>query len=107
MTIELYIQGLIGFQFTDAQLASVLVKRKVATNTDTNDLSERILDLCYADALMIAATTSSKGSSKDDMGNWSHQEGSATNNSNGWLSIAKEIYKKYNLTQAKDRTKTW
>ena len=107
MTIEEYIKGLVNYSFSDAQLAAILAKRGIPTGTDISVLSARLLDLSYADALVILITTASGGSIKDSMGDWSHEEGSKNYNYASLLSIVNSIYDKYNLRALKDRTKTW
>lgn len=99
-TIEEYLRGMVAFEVPDSTFASIRVYRGIQKGQDFNELSERIIELCYADLLLWASTSpSSITGAKESDGGWSHSEESRT------LSItdkkelraqANAIYKKYN-----------
>ena len=97
--IESYLRGLVGFDVTDAALTSMLLSRKIDFNADINDLTQKDLDLLYADLLMWASTNpSSYTGSKEADGGWSHTEASKTitaTDKKRYEQMANDIYIKY------------
>lgn len=79
MTISEYLRGLIAFDISDANVASVMYDRGVQDKEYVEDLTEREKDLCKADVYVFAATSpSTKGSVEDVNGVWKHKEGGST-----------------------------
>lgn len=76
MSIEDFLRGSVSYDIPDNAMLRVLVKRQVAAGTMVSTLTEKILDLSTADIyLWCASTPSSKSSTKDSDGDWSHEEG--------------------------------
>lgn len=98
--IESYLRGLVGFDVTDSALTSILLSRKIAFNADINDLTQKELDLLYADLLMWALTNpSSYTGAKQSDGGWSQTEASKTitaTDKKRYEKMANDIYIKYN-----------
>ncbi|SBV91938.1 hypothetical protein [uncultured Dysgonomonas sp.] len=98
--IENYLKGLVGFDVTNAALTSMLIYRNVDFNSDINDLTQKQLDLLYADLLMWASTNpSSYTGAKQSDGGWSQTEASKTltaTDKKRYEQMANDIYIKYN-----------
>lgn len=105
--IEAYLRGFVGFDVPESALTSILKYRKIDFNTDVDDLSQKQIDLAYADMLMWASTNpSSYTGSKESDGGWSRTEASKTisvTDKKRYAKSANEIYIKYNDSK-KSRT---
>lgn len=98
--IESHLRGLVGFEVTDAALTSILIFRQIDFDSDIADLTNKQIELAYADLLRWASTNpSSYTGSKDSDGGWSHTEASKTltaTDKKRYEQIANDIYVKYN-----------
>nr|DAH79240.1 MAG TPA: hypothetical protein [Caudoviricetes sp.] len=74
-TVEDWLRGKIDFDFPDSAIEAVLFDRMVDKSTAASDVSARDRELCYADLLMYAASssTSTQGEYESD-GGWQHQK---------------------------------
>lgn len=97
--IESYLKGLVGFDVPVLALTSILLSRKIDFNSDINDLTQKQLDLLYADLLMWGATNpSSYTGAKESDGGWSQTGESktiTTSDKKRFEEIANDIYIKY------------
>lgn len=99
-TIEDYLTSSVGYPVTAGALNNIRIKRGIAYHQDVSELSERTLELAYADVLMWGANspTTVTGAKESD-GGWSHQAESRTmaiTDKRMMRSTANDIYKKYN-----------
>ncbi len=61
-TIETWLRGKVDFDFTSEAIAAILYDRGIAGGTALSEVSEKDRDLCYADLLMYAASSSVRSS---------------------------------------------
>lgn len=101
--IESYLRGSVGFDVTESALTSILLSRKISFNADTSELTQKELDLLYADLLIWASTNpSSYTGAKQSDGGWSQTEASKTitaTDKKRYSDMANDIYIKYNDTR--------
>lgn len=75
-TIEKYLQGCIGLDFTDEMVQAALHRAGVEPGTAFDEVTERGKDLAEAWLLCACITLPSvRGSVEDADGNWKHKEG--------------------------------
>lgn len=74
MTIEEYLRGSFDFQFSDANLASVLASRGIDATSEIHDVSEKDRDLAKADLYIILSNVVSGGGRRVTKGNRSVSE---------------------------------
>ena len=79
VSVEDYLRGKVDFDIPDGALNSIFIDRGIKCGEDVAHVEKKILDLCYADILMWATTTSStvQGARESDNG-WAHQDESKT-----------------------------
>lgn len=114
-TIEAYLQGLFTYIFTDANMASVLLKRGITAGSDFEDVSEKDRELAQADLYMVLFNAFSKGNDTVQKGNWKRSTGGMTigvNDRKMFRDQANSIYAKYDEpivgnTGMKDGTFLW
>lgn len=61
-TIEMWLRGKVDFDFSQEAIAAILYDRWIAAGTAVSDVSEKDRELCYADLLMYAASSSVQSS---------------------------------------------
>jgi hypothetical protein len=113
-TIEQYLQGLFSYEFSEANLTSVLIKRDIESGVDQADVSTELKELATADLYMVLFNVFSRGNTSVTRGNWSRSSGSVNigvNDRKAFLDAANAIYKKYGESSAaysiKDGTNLW
>lgn len=113
-TIEQYLQGLFSYEFSTANMTSVLIKRDIESGCDQADVSAQQKDLAQADLYMVLFNVFSGGSQTVSKGNWSRSTGSVyvgVNDRKSFWDAANNIYKKYGESSAsygmKDGTHLW
>lgn len=113
-TIEQYLSGLFGYTFSDANIASVLLKRDIEEGADHTDVTTKLKELAQADLYMILFNTFGQGGETVSKGNWTRSTGSVNigvNDRKSFLDAANLIYMKYGETVTsygfKDRTNRW
>lgn len=98
-TIEDYLMNQVGFPVTEGALNNIRIRRDIPYGADVSSLSERILDLAYADVLMWGANSpTTVTGAKDSDGGWTHQDESRTmaiTDKRLMRSTAMDIYKKW------------
>lgn len=74
-TIETWLRGKIDYDFPDSAIEAVCFDRMLDKSTAASDVSVRDRELCYADLLMYAASssTTTQGEYESD-GGWQHQK---------------------------------
>ena len=74
-TIEAWLRGKIDYDFPDTAIEAVCFDRMLDKGTAASDVSVRDRELCYADLLMYAASssTTTQGEYESD-GGWQHQK---------------------------------
>lgn len=74
-TIEAWLRGKIDYDFPDTAIEAVCFDRMLDKGTAASDVSVRNRELCYADLLMYAASssTTTQGEYESD-GGWQHQK---------------------------------
>lgn len=114
MTIEQYLQGLFAYEFSTANIQSVLVKRDIEFGEDQADVSTELKELATADLYMVLFNVFSKGNTSITRGNWSRSSGSVNlgvTDRKAFKDAANAIYKKYGEETAtygmKDGTDLW
>lgn len=99
ITISDYIIGSVGFDITEAALASIFFKRGVTAGVDASTLSEQVRQLCVADAYKWGSTLPSGGKRIEDAdAGWKHAETgySITESDKAmWRRMANDIYSEY------------
>ena len=99
ITISDFIKGYVGFDITEAALASIYFKRGVTAGVDASTLTEQTMMLCVADAFRWGATLPSGGKRTEDAdAGWKHAETGYTVSAADkaeWRKMANEIYTKY------------
>jgi len=101
-TISDWLRGKIDFDFSDSAIDAVLFDRMVDKSTPASDISVRDRELCYADLLMYAASssTSTQGEYESD-GGWQHQKSNKNVvDRTSMRETAARIYAKWNDTNA-------
>ena len=113
-TIEGYLQGLFAYQFSEANLNSILIKRGIEKGSDESDVSIKLKELAQADLYMVLFNIFSQGSSTVSKGNWSRSTASVNigvNDRKSFWDAANLIYKKYGESATysgiKDGTNLW
>lgn len=99
ITISDYITGCVGFEITEAALASIFFNREVTVGVDASTLSLQTRELCIADAYRWGITLPSGSKRVEDAdAGWKHNEaGSQITDADKamWRKMANEIYTKY------------
>lgn len=99
ITISDYIIGCVGFDITEAALASIFFKRGVTVGVDASTLTEQVRQLCVADAYKWGSTLPSGGKRVEDAdAGWKHNETGYTitdADKKEWRKMANEIYTLY------------
>ena len=113
-TIEQYLQGLFGYQFSDANITSVLLKRGITAGVDQDTVDIEPKELAQADLYMVLFNTFGQGGETISKGNWLRKTASVNigvNDRKSFLDAANLIYMKYGETVTsygfKDRTDRW
>jgi len=113
-TIEQYLQGLFGYQFSAANMTSVLLKRDIEEGADYDDVDTESKELAQADLYMVLFNTFGQGGETVSKGNWTRSTGAVNigvNDRKSFLDSANMIYQKYGETVAssgmRDRTDRW
>lgn len=113
-TIEQYLQGLFGYQFSSANMTSVCLKRGIEEGSDQEDVSEELKELAQADLYMVMFNVFGQGGESVTKGNWTRSTSSVNvgvNDRRSFLEAANRIYAKYGEQDAtvgmKDGTNLW
>ncbi|MFA6717696.1 MAG: hypothetical protein WCS15_01315 [Prevotella sp.] len=99
-TIESWLRGKIDFNFTEESINAALFDRGVAQGSYVSEVTTRQRELCYADLLMYAASSSSSttGEYVSD-GGWQHQKSNKNVVDRASMKeTASKIYAKWNDT---------
>jgi hypothetical protein len=97
-TIEQYLRGLFAYEFTDANMTSVLIKRDINAGEDQKNVSTENKELAQADLYMVLFNTFGLPSESVTKGNWTRNKGAVyvgVNDRKTFLEAANLIYKKY------------
>lgn len=99
ITISDYVIGCVGFEITEAALASIFFNRGIIAGVDASSLTLRQRELAVADAYKWGATLPSGGKKVEDAdAGWKHSETgySITDADKAmWRKMANELYTKY------------
>lgn len=105
-TIEDWLRGKIDFDFSDSAIGAVLFDRAIDRGTAASDVSQRDRELCYADLLVYAASssTTTQGEYESD-GGWQHQKSNKNVfNRTALRETAERIYAKWSDAKAESST---
>jgi hypothetical protein len=113
-TIEQYLQGLFSYEFSTANMTSVLLKRDIESGIDHADVSTELKELAQADLYMVLFNVFSQGNQTISKFNWSRSFGSVNvgiTDRKSFLDAANRIYKRYGEASVsytmKDGTNLW
>lgn len=113
-TIEEYLQGLFGYEFSAPNMTSVLLKRDIEAGADQADIDTESKELATADLYMILFNTFGQGGETVSKGNWTRSTSAVNigvNDRKSFLDAANKIYEKYGEEVIsygmKDRTNRW
>lgn len=114
-TIEQYLQGLFAFQFSDANMTSVLLKRGITAGVDQADVADKDKELAQADLYMVMFNFFGQAGESVSKGNWKRSTGAiqaGIGDREQFMKAANALYKKWGeLSSAtygiKDGTNLW
>lgn len=101
-TIKDWLKGKIDFDFTDSAIDAALFDREIDGGTPASEVSIKDRELCYADLLVYAASssTSTQGEYESD-GGWQHQKSNKNvYDRTAMRETAARIYAKWNDAKA-------
>lgn len=107
-TIETWLRGKVDFNFSQEAISAILYDRGVAEGAAMADVSEKDRDLCYADLLMYAASTSVQSSGEYVSDNGYQLQRAARNvyDRKAMRDNALRIYKKWDDAKADEAAGT-
>jgi len=113
-TIEQYLKGLFAYDFSDANMTSVLLKRDIEAGVSHAEVSTELKDLAQADLYMVLFNVFSQGNQTVSKGNWTRSFGSVNvgiTDRKSFLDAANRIYARYGEASVsysmKDGTNLW
>jgi len=101
MNIKDYLQGLFTYQFSEANMLSILLKRGILEDANYVDVEEKSRELAQADLYMVMYTMYTQGSETVKKGNWSKSTGGinvGVYDRRSFNQAADSIYNKYGET---------
>lgn len=101
-TIESWLSGKVDLDIPESTIRAILFDNQMSVGTPASDTSEQQRDLCLADLLMWAASSSviSSGEKVSD-GGWSHQKSAKqVTDRAGLIKRAQALYVKWNSDKA-------
>lgn len=106
-TIENYLRGKVDYDFSNEAITAILFDRGVTAATPANEVSERDRDLCFADLLMYAASSSVQSSGEYISDNGYQLQKSARNvyDRKAMRENALRLYKKWDDPRAEEAAK--
>ncbi len=107
-TIETWLRGKVDFDFSQEAISAILYDRGIEEGAAMADVSERDRDLCYADLLMYAASTSVQSSGEYISDNGYQLQRAARNvyDRKAMRDNALRIYRKWDDAKAEEASGT-